>query len=246
MSAVLVIAGVDSSGGAGLARDLRTLAQLGCEALCAVTAVTVQSDAQLGALHLVPAEMVQAQIAAALASGRVTAVKIGMLGDAARVHAVAAALPAGPTIPIVLDPVLASSSGGALLDEAGRAALLECLLPRATLLTPNIPEAAALLGAQPACDEDGLIDQARQLVARGAQAVLLKGGHGAGEEAVDYLVSAARTVQTLRAPRQAGTRRGTGCALAAAIAAGLAAGQSLTAACTRAKQHVTQLFQPSR
>ncbi len=241
MSAVLLIAGVDSSGGAGLARDLRTLAQLGTPVLCAVTAVTVQSDTQLIASHLMPPQLVSAAIAAALVSGRVTAVKVGMLGSAAIVRAVAAALPGTLEAPIVLDPVLASSSGGSLLDAAGRAALSEWLLPRATLLTPNVPEAALLLGVPPAAGEAALLQQAQQLRARGARAVLLKGGHATGALATDYLVSASGT-QRLATARRAGSRRGTGCALATAIAAGLAAGLPLAAACQRAKDHVTQLF----
>ena len=241
MSAVLVIAGVDSSGGAGLARDLRTLAQLDTAGLCAVTAVTVQSDTQLIASHLMPPQLVSAAIGAALASGRVAAVKIGMLGSAAIVRAVAAALPAALEVPIVLDPVLASSSGGSLLDAEGRAALVAWLLPRATLLTPNVPEAATLLDAAVAADEAALLQQAQQLRARGARAVLLKGGHAPGAKATDLLLSASGT-QRLATARRAGSRRGTGCALATAIAAGLGAGLPLAAACGRAKDYVTQLF----
>ena len=241
MSAVLVIAGVDSSGGAGLARDLRTLAQLGTSALCAVTAVTVQSDAELIASHLMPPQLVSAAVAAALASGRVAAVKVGMLGSAAIVRAVAAALPAVLDVPIVLDPVLASSSGGSLLDAEGRAALIEWLLPRVTLLTPNVPEAALLLGTPLGAGEAALLQQAQQLRARGARAVLLKGGHAPGAQATDFLVSDCAT-QRLATARRAGSRRGTGCALATAIAAGLGAGLPLAVACQRAKDHVTQLF----
>ena len=245
MSAVLVIAGVDSSGGAGLARDLRTLEQLGAQGLCAVTAVTVQSDTLLIACQLMPPQLVSAAIGAALESGRVAAVKIGMLGSAAIVHAVAAALPPGLGAPIVLDPVLASSAGGSLLDAGGQAALIEWLLPRATLLTPNLPEAAALLGTQVAVGEAALLQQAQQMRALGARAVLMKGGHAAGAQASDYLVSAADT-QCLATALRAGRRRGTGCALAAAIAAGLAARLPLSEACRRAKDHVTQLFDAPR
>ena len=147
MSTVLVIAGSDSSGGAGLTRDIRTLTRLEARALCAITAVTAQSDASVRAVQVVPAELVRAQIAAAFATARVDAIKIGMLATAATVQAVAASLPAdGP--PIVLDPVLVATSGGELLDRGGREALRTLLLPRATVLTPNIPEAAALLGTQ--------------------------------------------------------------------------------------------------
>ena len=242
MTAVLLIAGSDSSGGAGLARDVRTLTRLGTRALCVVTAVTAQSDARVFAVHVVPPELVRAQIAAAFATTPVQAIKIGMLATRATVLAVAASLPSQAP-PVVLDPVLASSSGGDLLDSAGREALCSALLPRVTLLTPNIPEAAAILGSEFAvCDED-LLRQAAALLALGPAAVLLKGGHGEGTEATDLLLTRAAAPRWLRAPRLNAVRRGTGCALSSAIAAGLAAGLDLTVACERAKQHVTQLLQ---
>jgi hydroxymethylpyrimidine/phosphomethylpyrimidine kinase len=143
---------------------------------------------------------------------------------------------------VVLDPVLASSSGGELLDGAGRAVLCTRLLPRVTLLTPNIPEAAALLGTHAARSQAELLEQAAALRALGPRAVLLKGGHSDGPEASDLLLTADGPPHWLRAPRASGARRGTGCALATAIAAGLATGLPLTAACERAKQHVTQLL----
>jgi hydroxymethylpyrimidine/phosphomethylpyrimidine kinase len=242
VTAVLVIAGSDSSGGAGLVRDVLTLARLGTQALCAVTAVTVQSDSEVTAVHPVPADTVRAQIDAALATGRVAAVKIGMLGSRAIVLTVAACLPPRERVPIVLDPVLASSSGAALLDAGGREALRENLVPRATLVTPNISEAAALLGTEPATTEEELLHQARGWLALGPAAVLIKGGHGSGSEAVDLLVSAGRSPRRFVAPRTAKTRRGTGCALASGIAAGLAAGLELGDACARAKHHVLELL----
>lgn len=243
MSAVLVIAGSDSSGGAGLARDVRTLARFGTQVMCAVTAVTVQSDSQVTAVHLVPPDTVRAQIDAALATGRVGAIKIGMLGTRAIALTVAACLPPREQVPIVLDPVLASSSGGALLDAGGREALRENLVPRATLVTPNIPEAAALLGAERATTEEELLRQAHAWLALGPAAVLIKGGHGSASEAVDLLVCAGRSPRRLVASRTAKTQRGTGCALASGIAAGLAAGLELGDACARAKHHVLELLQ---
>ncbi len=242
MTAVLVIAGTDSSGGAGLSRDIATLTRLGLEAQCAVTAVTAQTDRELTAVELLPPQLVQAQIGAALATRRAGAIKIGMLGGAAIVAAVAAAIPPRERVPLVLDPVLASTSGAALLDAGGRAALGALLLPRATLLTPNIPEAALLLGAAPAASAAEIIGQGRALCARGAAAVLMKGGHAGGELASDWLVTADGSVREFSAPRLPGTRRGTGCALSSAIAAGLAAHLSLEAACQRAKEHVTELL----
>jgi len=243
VSDVLVIAGSDSSGGAGLTRDVLTLRRLGAGALCALTAVTAQSDVTVTSIHLVPPQIIRAQIDAAFATLRVRAVKIGMLGTEAAVLAVAAALATHAPVPMVLDPVLAASSGAALLDRQGQAALREVLLPRVTLLTPNIPEAAALLGVASAGSEQELLRQGEALLSVGARAVLLKGGHDSGALATDYLLTPGAAVLRLSAARVARGRRGTGCALSSAIAAGLAAGQQLADACARAKQHVTELLQ---
>jgi hydroxymethylpyrimidine/phosphomethylpyrimidine kinase len=243
VTAVLIVAGSDSSGGAGLARDLSTLARLEMRAVCAVTAVTAQSDTEVRAVHPMPPDLVRAQIAAALATTRVGAIKIGMLATGSIALAVAASLPPREQVPMVLDPVLRSSSGGALLDEAGREALTEELLPRATLLTPNIPEIASLLGTAVAGTEAELIEQGRALLALGPRAVLAKGGHGRGDEAVDLLLIEGQPARRLSSPRSARTVRGSGCALASAIAAGLAAGLSLEEACARGKQHLVELFQ---
>ena len=243
MTAVLVIAGSDSSGGAGLTRDVRTLARLGVEVLCVLTAVTAQTDAQVTAVHPVPPEVIRAQMVAALATGRVRAIKLGMLGTRGAVLAVAATLPPAATVPLVLDPVLAASSGAELLDAGGREALRELLLPRATVLTPNIPEAAALLGERRAADEEELVRQGRALLTLGPQAVLVKGGHGEGMFATDLLLTHAGAPQRLTAPRSAARRRGTGCTLSSAIAAGLATGLELPQACERAKQFVTSFIQ---
>src|SRR6185437_10414659 len=229
--AVLVIAGTDSSGGAGIVRDLRVLADLDVAALCAVTAGTAQTHGALVGVHHVPPDAVRAQIGAALESPGIGAIKIGMLGTAATVRAVADALPRNGTLPIVLDPVLLSSSGGVLLDEAGRAEMRARLLPLATVLTPNIPAAASLCGTAPAVSREALLEQARSLLAAGARAVLLKGGHAAGAEAVDLLLTADDAPQWLSSPRLDAACRGTGCALASAIAAGLAGGSSVEDAC---------------
>jgi len=242
-TAVLIIAGADSSGGAGLIRDVRALADLGVDALCAITAVTAQSNSRVAAVHHVPPDIIRAQIAAAFETRQIGAVKIGMLGTSASVDAVAGSLPPREAVPIVLDPVLVSSSGGILLDAAGRQAMRERLFPRTTLVTPNIPEAAALLGEDSAADEPALLGQARRLLALGPEAVLLKGGHAAGEEAIDWLVSGESSVHRIASPRISATRRGTGCALASAIAAGLASGVSIAGACERAKHYVSALLQ---
>jgi len=251
-----VIAATDSSGGAGLTRDVRVLRDFGVDALCAVTAVTAQSDQRVAGVHHVPPEVVCAQIAAALETRPVDAVKIGMLGDRATVEAVAESLAqrdspdrldrlpqhafrGSPAGHIVMDPVLVSSSGGMLLDASGRAALLQRLLPLATLVTPNVPEVAALLGEAVATDEASLVRQGQRLLGFGCQAILLKGGHASGEEAVDLLMTLG-SVQRITSKRVSGSSRGTGCALAAGIAAGLASGLSLLEACRRAKSYVLE------
>jgi hydroxymethylpyrimidine/phosphomethylpyrimidine kinase len=242
---VLIIAGSDSSGGAGLTRDVATLAAFGVEAACALTAVTAQTDTRVTAVQALPASLVRAQIEAALRTGPVAAVKIGMLATGGIALAVAASLPEREEVPVVLDPVLGSTSGAALLDEEGRRALRERLLPRATLLTPNIPEAAVLLGEDPAASEAELRRQAERLLSLGPGAVLVKGGHATGAEAVDLLLEAGQPVRLLRAPRAARAQRGTGCMLSSAIAAGLALGLDLGAACARAKRHVSERLQGS-
>lgn len=252
--AVLVIAGSDSSGGAGIVRDLKAVSDLGCDAACAITAVTAQTHGHVISVHHVPPEIVRTQIRAALESTAVGAIKIGMLGTAATVSAVADSLthypahcqaqsPArGGAIPIVLDPVLLSSSGGVLLDEDGRAEMRARLFPLATVLTPNIPEAASLCGASPASTREALLEQARVLLATGARAVLLKGGHAEGEDAVDLLLTADGAPHWLSSPRVNARCRGTGCALASAIAAGLASGRSVEEACRNGKRYVLSIM----
>jgi hydroxymethylpyrimidine/phosphomethylpyrimidine kinase len=239
--AVLVIAGSDSSGGAGITRDAQVLADFGVKMRCVVTAATAQTPDALLALQAVPPGWVTAQLQAALASGPVDTVKIGMLGNAAIVDAVASALPSRAAVPMVLDPVLVSSSGGMLLDEAGRERLRCGLLPRVTLLTPNIPEAAALLGEEPVVDERARVAQARKLLRFGCEAVLLKGGHALGPTVVDLLISAGGEVVRMASPRvPVPASRGTGCQLASAIAAGMALGQGLAEACRAAQEYVVR------
>jgi hydroxymethylpyrimidine/phosphomethylpyrimidine kinase len=244
VSAVLVIAGADSSGGAGIGRDVHTLTRLNVRALCAVTAVTAQSDTQLSAVHVVPAALVAAQIEAAFATCDIGAVKIGMLANAATVRAVAESVGARARLPIVLDPVLHASAGGELLDAAGLVALRELLLPRVTLVTPNLAEAALLSGESLARTAQELERQGQRLLALGARAVLLKGGHAAGAEATDVLLQPQCAPQRFSTPRYELTQRGTGCALASAIAAAFAEGADLAQACARGKQYMNQWLRP--
>ncbi len=243
--AVLVIAGSDSSGGAGVIRDVQTLTEFQVDACCAITAVTAQTHTQVTDIQHIAPHIVQQQIVAAFASRAIAAVKIGMLGTADTVNAVATGIPENVHIPIVLDPVLLSSSGGVLLDAQGVAALCQTLLPRATLVTPNIPELAALCNESTATDEDTLIAQARRLLALGAAAVLVKGGHGAGSESVDLLVTRHSPPLRLTATRVAARMRGTGCVLASAIAANLALGVSIADASELSKHFVLQQLRNS-
>ena len=235
---VLVIAASDSSGGAGIARDLLTLGELGLDAAVALTAVTVQTDA--GVAEIVPLDpgLVGAEIEAALSARPVAAIKIGLLANARIIETVAGVLTRHDTIPVVLDPVIASSSGTVFLDRAALDALTKRLSPLSTLVTPNLPELAALTGEPEAGTEPGAIAQARRLNESGARAVLVKGGHAAGGEAADILVSTDGPPVRMAAPRLARGARGTGCMLSSAIAAHLARGTALEAACRAAKAHV--------
>lgn len=232
---VLAIGGSDSSVRAGLQMDLRTIAAHGCDGLSVVTAVTAQGSRGVSAVHVVPPEIVTAQIAAVLADDDVDAIKVGMLATAATVEAVARALAPLSSTPIVVDPVLAASSGEALLDEGGIAPLLEKLFPLAALVTPNLPEAARLTGLPLSTDEER-VAAARRFVGP-ITAVLLKGGHGDGDELVDLLVDGDR-VERFAHPRQPRGMRGTGCALASAVAARLGSGEELDEAVRAALAYV--------
>jgi len=241
--AVLVIAGTDSSGGAGLTRDVQVLTDFGADALCVVTAVTAQSNSRVAVIHHIPPEVITQQIAAAFETRQIAAVKIGMLGTRATVEAVAAGLPKNAQAPpIVLDPVLVSSSGGILLDADGRAAMQEKLFPRTTVATPNVPEVAILLSEGLGTTEAFLIGQAERLLALGPRAILLKGGHAGGLEATDLLVSRDFKMRKFASPRIRASCRGTGCAMSSAVAAGLAFGAPLDEACQRAKRYIVGML----
>jgi hydroxymethylpyrimidine/phosphomethylpyrimidine kinase len=235
---LLIIAGSDSSAGAGLQADLKTAQAFGVYAQTAVTAVTAQDTNGVHAIHLMPPDLVRAQITAALNDIGADAIKIGMLGSAAIAAAVADALKDND-LPLVLDPVLLSTSGTALLDEEGITILKTRLIPRATLLTPNLPEAQALTGILPTSDHT-LRNAAQAFRILGAHNILFKGGHGTGDTVRDILVMGEK--QTLfESPRQQ-TRHthGTGCTLATAIACGLALGTPLPDAVANAHAYVQE------
>lgn len=234
----LTIAGSDSSGGAGIEADLKTFSALGVYGACVITALTAQNTRSVFAIQDVPADFIAAQMDAVFSDLNVGAVKIGMLANRAAIGAVAAGIDRRRVRNIVLDPVLAATSGRSLLaaDAIGD---LRALIVRALLLTPNLAEAAALLGVPAARDEGEMQVQAGKLLALGAQAVLIKGGHLDGAESVDLLV-AADGCERFAARRIASKNtHGTGCTLSSAIAAGLAKGLPLAAAVREAKAYVT-------
>jgi len=234
----VTIAGSDSGGGAGIAGDLKTFSALGVYGACVITALTAQNSKGISAIHDVPADFVAAQIEAVFSDLDVAAVKIGMLSQAAVIRAVAAGLGRWRQAKVVLDPVLAASSGEALIDPAALDVLKQELIPRALVLTPNLPEAATLLGGALAETEDSMRQQARALLALGANTVVLKGGHLPGPETVDLIVDRDGVV-ALRSRRiESRNTHGTGCALSAAIAAGLARGMAVAAAVRSAKSYV--------
>ncbi|MBM9595162.1 bifunctional hydroxymethylpyrimidine kinase/phosphomethylpyrimidine kinase [Roseitranquillus sediminis] len=230
----LTIAGSDSGGGAGIQADLKTFSALGVYGTSAVTAVTAQNTRGVSAVETVSPAMVAAQIAAVLEDIPPGAIKIGMLASPDIVAAVAAALE-GHGGPVVLDPVMVAKSGDPLLTAEAETALVERLLGRADILTPNLPEAARLLGRAPARDAQEAEAQGRALLDLGARAVLMKGGHAAGPSCIDRLVTREGVV-ALEQPRLA-TRNthGTGCSLSSAIAAELAKGAAAEEAVRRAQ-----------
>ncbi len=236
---LLSIAGSDPSGGAGIQADLKTFSALGCYGMAAVTALTAQNTRGVTAVHVPPPEILTAQLDAIFADIRVDAVKIGMLANAAIVRAVARCLAARPGLPIVLDPVLVATSGDSLGAPDVVDAMMEHLVPLATVVTPNLPEAARLADTAVPEDEDAMRAVADRLTARGARAVLLKGGHLVGADAVDLLAEGSE-IHFFHARRIA-TRNthGTGCTLSSAIACYLGRGLALADAAAAAKSYLT-------
>jgi hydroxymethylpyrimidine/phosphomethylpyrimidine kinase len=235
----LTIAGSDSGGGAGIQADLKTFSALGVYGASVITAVTAQNTRAVTGIHDVPPDVVTAQIDAVFADLTIAATKIGMLSRPAVIEAVAAGLARHGAQNIVLDPVMVATSGDKLLADAAVDVLRRVLIPAARVITPNLPEAAALLDAPAAQTESEMREQGERLLALGARAVLMKGGHAGGAESVDLLVEP-HGVTRFGAPRIA-TRNthGTGCTLSSAIAAGLAKGLDLPNAVQAAKAYLT-------
>jgi hydroxymethylpyrimidine/phosphomethylpyrimidine kinase len=239
MPIALTIAGSDSSGGAGIQADLKTFAAFGVYGASVITALTAQNTTGVSGIHQVPQGFVTAQIDAVFSDLDVKAVKIGMAAQLATIDAILAGLMRWSPPHIVLDPVMVATSGDRLLATDAVAALRTKLIPRASLITPNLPEAAALLNEPVAVSEAAIEDQGRRLLSMGCPAVLIKGGHGQGSESIDYLVTG-HGVVALAAPRIATQNtHGTGCSLSSAIAAGLAKGEDLETAVRQAKAWVS-------
>ena len=234
----VTVAGSDSGGGAGIQGDLKTFSALGVYGASVVTALTAQSTLGVAAIHDVPPDFVAAQIDAVFSDLHPGAVKIGMVSRPETIRAIAAGLDRFRQGNVVLDPVMVASSGDSLLAAEAIDVLMRELLPRVLVVTPNLPEAAALVGGLPARTEDEMTAQARRLLAVGAKTVVIKGGHGQGPTSVDLMVDR-DTVVAFRLERIAAhNNHGTGCAFSAAIAAGLAQGMTLEPAVRAAKRYV--------
>jgi len=235
----LTIAGSDSTGGAGIQADLRTFAALGVHGASAITALTAQNTLGVEAVHPAPPRFVLAEMRAVASDLEVGGIKTGMLGNREIVEAVVEGLSHFPGVPVVVDPVMVSQSGHPLLTDEAIDAIRTKLMPLAVLVTPNLLEAARLLGETIARDEAEMAAQAERLRKRGVHAALVKGGHATGPLAVDILVDAQGTIR-LEAPRtRTKNTHGTGCTLSAATAAELAKGATLREALAKAKTYVT-------
>jgi hydroxymethylpyrimidine/phosphomethylpyrimidine kinase len=235
----VTIAGSDSGGGAGIQADLKTFAALGVYGASVVTALTAQNTQRVSAIHDVPPDIVAAQIDAVFSDLAVAAVKIGMLSQPDTIQAVADGLARHNQTNVVLDPVMVAASGDRLLAPRAVEALRRILIPGTRVITPNLPEAAALLEAPPARSEAEMREQGERLLALGARAVLIKGGHDAGPESVDFLVEPTRVTRLAATRVATKNTHGTGCTLSSAVAAGLAKGLDLVAAVRAAKDYVT-------
>ena len=234
----LSIAGSDPSGGAGIQADLKTFSAQGVYGMSVITALTAQNTQGVHSVHLVSSDFVANQIKTVLDDIRVDAIKIGMIANASIAIAVADVLRNYPDIPIVLDPVMIAKGGHSLLEDDAVSALKERLLPLADILTPNLPEAASLLGEKIATSRDEIEKQGKALLELGSKAVLMKGGHLGTDESPDLLVSRIGAVWFEQDRIETKNTHGTGCTLSSAIAAALAKGQSNEDAIKDAKSYL--------
>lgn len=237
--AALTIAGSDSSGGAGIQADLKTFSAFGVYGASAITALTAQNTLGVQGVLAIPHDFVARQLASVFSDLQVGAVKTGMLANAAIVAAVARELSEHGEVPLIVDPVMVSTSGDALLDADAVEALRRELIARAELVTPNLPEAARLTGEAEARNEPQIVAQARAIAALGCRAVLIKGGHASGSLAVDVLYENQKITRFVRPRIDTPHTHGAGCTLAAAITALRACQVALPEAIERAKLFVS-------
>jgi len=238
---VLIVAGSDSGGGAGIQADIKAVTALGGYAATAITALTAQNTLGVVGIEDVPPEFVALQMEAVLTDIGADVIKLGMLGTARNVRRVAATCQAlAPSVPLVVDPVMVAKGGARLLDPDAEQSLVELLVRRAALITPNVPEAEALSGER-VVDRAGLERVAMKLLLLGPGAVLLKGGHLEGDTVMDFLVTADGVAHRFESPRLfTRSTHGTGCTLASAIATGIADGLTLYDSVARARAYVLE------
>jgi hydroxymethylpyrimidine/phosphomethylpyrimidine kinase len=236
---VLIVAGSDSGGGAGIQADIKTVTALGGYAATSITAITVQNTLGVHGVHSVPVDMVDAQARAVLDDIGADVIKTGMLGTAELVNMLADLLADYPDIPLVLDPVMVATSGDVLIDDPAVVAIRDRLIPRAALITPNAPEAAKLTDLQVATTQEQ-VEAGQKLVEMGAEAALVKGGHLSGRVITDVLVTASSMTVFESERQDTRNTHGTGCTLASAIATGLAGGAPLATAIESAGQYLSE------
>lgn len=236
---ILSIAGSDPSGGAGIQADIKTITQCGGYAMAVITSLTAQNTCAVSAISYVSPAMIRAQISALQEDIRIDAIKIGMLGNAENIQAVIDAL-SDRELKIVVDPVMVAKGGARLLEDSAIDLLREALLPKADILTPNLPEAAVLLSQPEAKNTHQIEQQAEQLLAMGSAAVIIKGGHLPGAESADFLIT--HHIRRWYPAEKRSTRNthGTGCTFSSALATYLGRGLSCEDATVKAKHYVTQ------
>jgi len=241
---LLIVAGSDSGSGAGIQADIKTATMHGVFAMTAVTAITVQDTRGVHGVHVIPDEVIADQMAACLIDIGADAVKTGMLHSAGTIETVARVLGSqAPDVPLVVDPVMVAKGGARLIDDTAVDAMKAHLFPRASVITPNLPEAAALLGSAEIADVAAMEEAGRALLAFGPRAVLMKGGHLPGDQVSDLLITKGG-MSRYDGPRiESRDTHGTGCTLASAIASGLAQGLALSDAVAAARAYVTRAIE---
>ncbi|WP_455466542.1 hydroxymethylpyrimidine/phosphomethylpyrimidine kinase [Bartonella sp. B39] len=238
---ILIVAGTDPTGGAGIVRDIETTAHFQIKANLAITCVNVQDDNRVAEIIPMHGDIVAAQMRAALEANPISAIKIGMTGTKAIVAAICNVLKDYPHVPVILDPVLVASSGGKLTTETIINTMIDKLLPHVDLLTPNREELALLSQSPLASHDKQAIQQAKKLLSFGPHSILIKGGHAEGHLVTDSFINKTEILH-ISAPRLTGTMRGTGCTLSSAIAAHLALNESMTEAVKKAKAYTHTLL----